>query len=35
LAQHYIIMAGLLVLPAWDHATRWLVCTAAPGNEPV
>src|SRR5262249_12405781 len=32
LALHCIIMAEPLMLPEWEHATRWRVCTAAPGN---
>jgi hypothetical protein len=32
LTQPYIIMAGPLVLPEREHATRWRVCTADPGN---
>jgi hypothetical protein len=35
LAQHYMIMAGLWMLPERDDATRWSVWTAAPANEPV
>jgi len=30
LTQHYLIMAGPLVLPERDNVAQWPVCTTAP-----